>query len=323
MIVPSRWFTGGMGLDDFRERMLADRRISKIMDNPKIFDCFPGVKIEGGVNYFLWDRDHDGDCEFSTRVDGIIRSTVARDLRQGAGVLVRDNRALPIIKKVRVETAVSDLFHSVGAFGPSLTTNFKGAKAMKFRDSVPLIFGTHVGFIRPDQIERNLELVDRWKVLLPKAYKSGKSVDEEGRLDACVYGEPIALAPGSACTFTYLVAATFDSRLEAENYSGYLSTKFVQFLALQRKTTQDIRPDVFRFVPLLDMERAWSDLDLYSYFGLTKAQIQHIEMSIRPRSVNLSLDSPIPASHLPGGVKYRPSGRDREAVESQSDEADE
>lgn len=323
MIVPSRWFTGGMGLDDFRERMLADRRISRIVDNPKIYDCFPGVKIEGGVNYFLWDRDHDGDCEFSTRVDGIIRSTVARDLRQGAGVLVRDNRALPIIKKVRAETAVSDLFHSVGAFGPSLTTNFKGAKAMKFRDSVPLIFGTHVGFIRPDQIERNLELVDRWKVLLPKAYKSGKSVDEEGRLDACVYGEPIALAPGSACTFTYLVAGTFESRREAEHYAGYLSTKFVQFLALQRKTTQDIRPDVFRFVPLLDMERAWSDPDLYSYFGLTKAQIQHIEMSIRPRSVNLSLDSPIPASHLPGGVKYRPPGRDRDAVESPNDEGDE
>ncbi len=75
MIVPSRWFTGGKGLDDFRDRMIADRRMRAIVDNPKLFDCFPGVEIKGGVNYFLWDRDHDGDCEFSTRIDGQIIST--------------------------------------------------------------------------------------------------------------------------------------------------------------------------------------------------------------------------------------------------------
>jgi site-specific DNA-methyltransferase (adenine-specific) len=32
MITPSRWFTGGLGLDDYRARMLADRRLSKIVD---------------------------------------------------------------------------------------------------------------------------------------------------------------------------------------------------------------------------------------------------------------------------------------------------
>ena len=83
MIIPSRWFTGGKGLDGFRERMIADRRLRAIVDNPKLFDCFPGVEIKGGVNYFLWDRDHDGDCEFSTRIDGTIVSTMTRDLREG------------------------------------------------------------------------------------------------------------------------------------------------------------------------------------------------------------------------------------------------
>ena len=82
MIIPSRWFTGGKGLDDFRERMIADRRLRAIVDNPKLFDCFPGVEIKGGVNYFLWDRDYDGDCEFSTRIDGTIVSTMTRDLRE-------------------------------------------------------------------------------------------------------------------------------------------------------------------------------------------------------------------------------------------------
>lgn len=90
MITPSRWFAGGLGLDEFRTKMIADRRLKVLVDNPKIYDCFSGVKIRGGVSYFLWDRMHSGDCEFSTRVDGKIISTEIRDLRGGDGVLLRD-----------------------------------------------------------------------------------------------------------------------------------------------------------------------------------------------------------------------------------------
>ena len=323
MIVPSRWFTGGMGLDDFRGRMISDRRLAKIVDNPKIFDCFPGVKIRGGVNYFLWDRDYSGNCEFSTRVDGEILSTAKRDLREGLGVLVRDNAATSIIKKVKSDKSVSEWVHSVGSFGASLTTNFKGAKAMKFKGSIPLIFGTHVGYVRPNQIERNYEWVDQWKVLLPKASSGDTNQDADGRIIDVVLGEPIALAPGSACTFTYVVAGLFGTKSEAENYAYFLATKFVRFLVLQRKATQDVRPDIFRFVPMMDMKRHWTDTDLYEHFGLTKKQVEHIEATITPRTVNLSLDSPIPASHLPGGVKYRPPGKERDAAEADPDSDDE
>src|SRR3546814_15257236 len=58
MITPSRWFSGGKGLDEYRERMIEDRRIRVLVDNPKIFDCFLGVKIRGGVTYFLLDREY-------------------------------------------------------------------------------------------------------------------------------------------------------------------------------------------------------------------------------------------------------------------------
>ena len=317
MIVPSRWFTGGMGLDDFRVRMLADRRIAKIVDNPKLFDCFPGVEIKGGVNYFLWDRDYKGDCEFSTRIDGNIVSTATRDLRKGKGVVVRDNAAMSVINKVKIEQSISEWVNSVGGFGSSLTTNFSGAKEMQFNKSIPLIFGTHVGFIRPDQIERNHDWIGKWKVLLPKAG------DGHGREVSYVLGEPIAVAPGSACTFTYLVAGLFDTKTEAKNYAYFLTAKFVRFLVLQRKVTQDVRPEVFKFVPMLDMKRRWTDPELYEHFGLTKKEIEYIEASIHPREPILSLDSPIPACHLPGGVKYRPPGREREAAESAGDEGDE
>jgi site-specific DNA-methyltransferase (adenine-specific) len=319
MIIPSRWFTGGKAqLGEFRDRMIADRRIRSIVDNPKLFDCFPGVEIKGGVNYFLWDRDYDGDCEFSTRIDGDITSTLKRDLREGAGVLVRDNRAIQILNRVRSSPHVNDWLESVVAprypFGPSLMSNFKGAAAASSEGAIPLIFGSHVGYIRPDQIERNHDWVNKWKVLIPKAG------DGHGREVSYVLGEPIALAPGSACTQTYLVAGVFDTEEETRNFAHFLTTKFARFLVLQRKVTQDVRPDQFRFVPLLDMRRSWSDSELYGYFGLTEDEAAYIEATIHPRDAVLSLDSPTPPSHLPGGSKFRDPGSRDDAYEGDSED---
>lgn len=304
MIVPSRWFTGGFGLEKFRARMIADRRFAKIVDNPKLFDCFPGVEIKGGVNYFLWDRDHAGDCEFSTRIDGTILSTASRDLREGDGIVVRDNRAAAIVHKVKTAHHGKWADTVCGpqmAFG-SMRTNFSGDKPEPSPGDIPLLLSSRVGYVPPSVIEKNKEWVDRWKVLVPKAG------DGHGREVSYVIGEPIALAPGSACTQTYLVAGLFDSRTETENYAHYLTTKFVRFLILQRKTTQDVYSDRFKFVPALDMKRRWTDADLYEHFKLTEEEASYIESIIHPRDVVLSLDSPVPATHLPGGSKYRAPG---------------
>lgn len=305
MIVPSRWFMGGKGLDDFRSRMIKDRRIRKIVDNPMLYDCFPGVSIKGGVNYFLWDRDYDGDCEFSTRINGQITSTVTRDLRKGDGVVIRDNNASSIVAKCSPSSedkSLTPLFSSQFPFGQSITTNFSGAAEKPFKDSIPLIFGSHVGYVKKSQIEKNIEWIDKYKVIIPMA------ADGNGREISYVLGEPMALAPGSACTQTYLVAGVWKTKKEAENYAYYLTTKLVRFLLLQRKSTQHVRPDRFRFVPQMDMTKKWLDPELYAHFKLTKAEISYVESCIHPRDAIISLDSPIPVTHLPGGVRYRPPG---------------
>lgn len=304
MITPSRWFAGGLGLDDFRSRMIDDRRLAKLVDNPKLFDCFPGVEIKGGVSYFLWDRSHDGDCEFSTRVEGRTLSTMTRDLRGGDGVLMRDNRAASIVEKVwsrHSGTSLEQVVSSRIPYGASLATNFRNDQQQPFPGSVALIKGNGSGYIRADQIERNHDWVGQWKVLLPKAG------DGHGREVAYVLGEPIAVAPGSVSTDTYLVAGRFNDRQQAQNYANYLTTKFVRFLVLQRKVTQDLVPERFRFAPMLDMTQPWTDAGLYLHFDLTPEEQAYVEATIMPRSVNWSLDGPIPASHRPGGIKYRSS----------------
>lgn len=319
MIVPSRWFNGGKGLDEFRAKMIKDRRVRAIVDNPKLFDCFPGVEIKGGVNYFLWDRDYEGDCEFSTRIDGEIISTITRDLRDGDGVVVRDNNASTIISKCRPKSENDSLaawFSSQFPFGQSITTNFNGARSEPFDGSIPLVFGSHVGYVSRSQVEKNSSWIDKWKVIVPKAG------DGHGRETSYVLGEPIALAPGSACTQTYLVAGVFESSNEAENFAKYLTTKFARFLLLQRKSTQDIKPDKLRFVPIMDFQREWTDNDLYAHFNLDPQEIAYIETSIHPREAIFSLDSPVPDSHLPGGSKYRAPGQ-RAETESDSSEDEE
>jgi site-specific DNA-methyltransferase (adenine-specific) len=319
MIIPSRWFTSGKGLDAFRATMIADRRLRAIVDNPKLFDCFPGVEIKGGVCYFLWDRDSDGDCEFSTRIDGAIVSTMTRDLREGDGVLIRDNKAMSIVQRVtrQSETSAESICRVRKPFGLNIYSNYPGSVPEPFDGAIPLIYASHVGYSRPDQIERNHAWIDRWKVLIPKA------ADGHGREVSYVLGEPIAVAPGSACTQTYLIAGMFDTRDETQNYATYLATKFARFLVLQRKTTQDVTPNRFRFVPLLDMRRPWTDADLYQHFGLTEDEAAYIEGTIHPREPILSLDSPIPASHLPGGSKYRAPGARAEIEAPEPDHGDE
>ena len=304
MITPSRWFAGGHSLRDYRERMLNDRRIKSIVDIPNASEVFPGVEVKGGVSYFLWDSNYEGDCHFSTRISGEIVSSTLRDLREGQGVLIRDNFAAEIVKKISSDPfekgSLAEKFSASDPFGQSIKTNFKGAKSEPFAGSIPLVFVNKIGYVSREQLERNHDWVDRWKVLIPKAYGGGNNTESHA-----IIGEPIALAPGSACTQSYLVAGTFESKVEAANYAKFLTSKFVRFLVLQRKISQDITPTRFKFVPLLDMKHEWSDEKLYEKYALTPSEISYIEKTVAQRDWIDSLGSPIPATHLPGGRKYK------------------
>ena len=98
MIIPARWFAGGMGLDSFRDKMLKDGRIRYLTDYPNAKECFSGVSISGGVCYFLWDRDNKGNCQFTNIVNGQT-TTLERPLNEFP-VLVRYNLAITILHKV-------------------------------------------------------------------------------------------------------------------------------------------------------------------------------------------------------------------------------
>lgn len=274
-VTPSRWMAGGKGLDRYRQRMLSDQRMRRIVDYPKLYEAFPGVKIRGGISYFLWDREHSGACEVQTIWDGEPTGPgVARHL-DAYDILVRRNEAVPILDKVltRSEPKLAARVSSRKPFG--LATNFKGRPSkVGLNKPVKLFENQRTGWIERKEIAVNSDWIDKWKVLMTAVQGTSAAVETK------FLSKPIIAEPGAACTETYLVAGHFENESEATNYAKYLRSRFVRFLVSLRKATQHATRDVYAFVPDLPLDQEWTDAKLYKRYGLTKDEIAFIESQV-------------------------------------------
>ncbi len=282
MVTPSRWMAGGKGLDGYRKQMLSDKSLRTIVDYPKLYEGFPGVKIRGGISYFLWDRDHNGPCTMQTIWDGEPTGpAVARNL-DDYDVIVRRNEAVPILNKVKSknESTLEKRVSSRKPFG--LPTNFKGKpKPDGLSDPVKLFQNQSIAWTERTVIVSNPDWIDRWKVLMTRVQGTSAAVETK------FLSKPIIAEPGTACTETYLVAGHFETEAEATNYARYLSTRFVRFLVSLRKSTQDAAKGVYTFVPDLDTSEVWTDEKLYHRYDFSKEEIAFIEAQIAPHDTDL------------------------------------
>ncbi len=276
MIIPARWFSGGKGMDEFRDEMLQDNRLRQIHDYPEASDCFPGVQIKGGVCYFLWDRENRGLCKVSTYKQGDLISTVERPLLEdNCDTFIRYNEAIPILKKVQSfnEPSIREKISSRKPFG--LPTVYKG-KRKSFDGSILLYQNGGIGHIDPNEITNNKDIIENYKVLIPPLGSGSDAFPHP------ILGKPFVAEPNSACTETYIVAGVFDNENEAKNLVSYLRTRFLRFLVLLNKPTQHATAKVYTFVPMQDFSEPWTDEKLYKKYGLTEDEIAFIESMIRP-----------------------------------------
>lgn len=274
-VTPSRWMAGGKGLDKYRERMLSDKRMRNIVDYPKLYEAFPGVKIRGGISYFLWDRDHDGPCEVQTIWDSRPTGPAVARYLDAYDILVRRNEAVPILEKVRAkaEPTLDLRVSSQKPFG--LRTFFHGKPDPKgLTDPVKLFGSQKISWIERAEIPNNAPWIDKWKVLMTRVQGTSAAVETK------FLSKPIIAEPGTACTESYIVAGLFGSEAEATNYASYLRTRFVRFLVSLRKSTQDAPKHVYAFVPDLPLDEGWTDAKLYNRYGLTKDEIAFIESQV-------------------------------------------
>jgi len=279
MIIPSRWFTGGKGLDKFRQEMLNDDRIREIHDFPDATAVFPGVQIKGGVCYFKWERDNPGPCTVYNYVNDKV-SVLQRPLREpGADTFIRYNEAIAILHKVRRfnEPSIRSIVSSRKPFG--FPTNYQG-KPNPFPGAVKLYQNGGIAWVSREDITQNTDWVDQHKIYISKAYGAGEEFPHQ-ILNAPFYGEP-----NSCCTETYVVIGPFPSKEEAMNAISYVRCKFFRFLVLLRKPSQDATSKVYSFVPMQDFCKPWTDEELYKKYGLTEEEIAFIESMVRPMDAN-------------------------------------
>ena len=277
MITPSRWFAGGKGLDDFRNEMLNDNHIVRLVDYANSAECFPGVTIAGGVSYFLWDKEYKGDCI----VDNIKQDKCLSEMRSlnEYPIFVRDNIAIKIIRKVRQieNTFFSDVVFPRNYF--NLLSSENGHRN-KNDDDLEMFSLSGFSYINSKRITDKNQILDLYKVIMTKAMSGGNKPSSDGSYQ--VVSTVKILNPKEVCTETYLVIKTFKSKEMAENLSFYIKTKFFRFLLLQALTSINISKEKFCFVPMQDFSKPWTDAELYAKYGLTQEEIDFIESMIKP-----------------------------------------
>ena len=274
LIIPAKWYSGGKGLDKFREEMLGDRHISTLVDYSNSLDVFPNVDVAGGVCYFVWKEAYNGKCKYTNYRNGKA-TTAYRDLNEFQ-TFIRYPVASEIVKKVKEdgELTLDKVVSSRKPFGLATT-----AKPMKTGD-ITIRYNGGRGPYKSTEIRVGTEMIDQWKIIISRltAEHAGQPA-KDGKYRVLSTME--LLKPGEICSETYLVAGAFDSKEEATNYMDYLKTQFVRFLILQIAMTQQLSKASFAFVPCQDFTRKWTDKQLFEKYDLSSEEVNYIQGMIK------------------------------------------
>lgn len=277
LIMPSRWMTGGRGLDDFRRQMIDLNNFKIMHDHIDARDCFTNVEIKGGICYFLSVPEYNGLCDYYLHTNGEEQYFKRNLDNLNIGMVIRDYRTIKIIEKVINAPDFIPFETIAGSQTPfGIVTSFKDYTENKTSKNTMKIYGNKfIGYTSPNNILKNKELAYKYKVLVPKAIGGGKI--ETDKIKPIVPDNP------SICTQTYIIYGEFDSKNEAENLSGYMKTKFFHFLLGQLKNTQQMSPSMFKLVPLLDFKQQWDDKKLYEKYNITDEEINFINSLVWPK----------------------------------------
>lgn len=293
MVVPARWFSGGRGLDSFRESMLTDDRIRKIIDFPDSNDVFPGTQIKGGICYFLWERDKRGPVEVINYDKGQVVSTALRNLLEpGADVFIRYNKGISILEKImQVETSshkvtfrlekVKQFSESVSSLRPFGFRTFFQGKTKEQKGDLIIYQNGGVAYVARKEVTSGIELIDTWKVFIPRAGSGSDSFPHP------ILGQPFIGSPGSICSETYLCIGPFKSKVEAKNVCIYLSNQLIRFLILLHKPSADATRAVYTFVPNQDFTKVWTDKTLCEKYNISDNEFDFIKSMVRPLELDI------------------------------------
>jgi len=297
MIMPTRWYAGGRGLNDFREQMLNDTGISELHDFLKPDLIFPNINLRGGICYLLWDNQHDNSKDLTnvyTYNEDLNPTINLRNLKtKDSDILIRHNSAIEITEKVKLNDGFESFENYISSLRPF---GFRGyfTKDKKFRSSneglkSPIVCygkGKQIGYLERDEINKNEDWISEYKVYTARANNIGTELNDDN-LNTFI-GKP-----NTICTESYIVVGIGlklnDS--SASNLCKYFKTRFARFQHSIGKAGQDATSKTYKFIPLQDFTSKsdinWTksieeiDKQLYEKYKLSKEEIEFIEKMIK------------------------------------------
>lgn len=296
-IIPTRWYAGGKGLDEFRDIMLNDKNIRELHDCLTPESIFPNTNIRGGVCYFLWDENHDNNKDLVrvvTHEKNEVTNETYRLLKtEGSEIFIRDSKSIKILEKVFINKKIDNMTNYISSLRPFGFRGYftKDEKYSNTKKSMrnPIICygkGKQIGYVEKNEILIRADWIDSWKVYTPRANNVGTELNDDN-LNSFV-GEPKTI-----CTESYLVVgANLNLDKEScENITKYFKTKFARYLHSLAKVSQDATSKTFRFVPLQNFTNKsdinWKgsikeiDKQLYKKYNFTNDEIDYVESKIK------------------------------------------
>ncbi len=272
LVIPSRWFAAGKGLDNFRAEMLACKNLRALKHFSESRDVFPEVFVSGGICFFHYDKTYQGKPSFIDNEESVVL-----DLH-GFDIIPDDPQSLTIVRKIKDRWRgewVSDVAWSRKPFGIA-TDWFKKNNPTTYqmhKDAVPCLYqGKKMGYVLKSDIKKNAGKIDLYKVVIPGAYGAKRTLPTNNIL---------LLESGYITTETYSVIDTFTIKQDAESMINYLRTDFARYLLGLRKITQHIPRDRWAWVPLLENLSDMDEEKIFRMFSLTDEEIAHIHKKVR------------------------------------------
>ena len=288
MIIPARWYTGGKGLDSFRDKMINDKRIRILHDFVDASECFSGVEIKGGVCFFLWDRLYFGECEIHKHKANEIEVSKRGLVEKGENIFIREHKLISIMRKVWAKKSIEkesfenivssmkpyglrgDFFKDPLKYGlPKIkTSESEGDLRILGLDGLKRVYR----YVPYDYPLPKRDLLNNYKIFIPRNVGVGDFGD--------FTPNTVIASPNDLCTETFVQVGPFSSIEEATNANNYIRTKFFRALISIRKQDQGASKAVYHFVPIQDFSKSWTDKELYDKYNLTQDEIDFIESMI-------------------------------------------
>jgi hypothetical protein len=252
-VIPSRWFSGGKGLDGFRKKMLGRSDIVYIKhfeDACKIFGN--SVEIKGGVNYFLKDKNHNGDCNFNGSITKL----------NNYDVFV-DSKYYTIIDKMLQFNSINNLF--IGQSYSGVNSNDKRLKDTETKTTLKCYVSQQKGFekyIEKTEINKDRDF-NKWKVITTRSSFGANSG----------FGNMFIGKPNEICNQSYVLFEVVNEE-EANSLLTYMKCRLPNFMLSLRKASQDICESTCKWIPLPHLNKDWTDDEVYKHFNLLEEDIK-------------------------------------------------